>query len=92
VTPVATPERTCVGCRRRRPQDDLVRVRLHQGAVVPARPGDGGRGAYVCADETCLAAAQKKRAFARAFRAPAALDGTAAEAVTRIIESRKAVR
>jgi uncharacterized protein len=92
VTPAAAPERTCVGCRTRRPQAELVRVVLRDGVVVPAGPGAQGRGAYVCPDEMCLAAAQKKRAFARAFRAAAALQGEAEEAVTEIIESRKAVR
>ena len=92
MTPAAAPERTCVGCRTRRPQADLVRLVSRDGAVVPAGPGAQGRGAYLCPDEECLAAAQKKRAFPRAFRAAAALQGEAQEAITEIIESRKAVR
>lgn len=92
MTPVVAPERTCVGCRTRRPQAELVRVVLRQGVVVPAVPGAPGRGAYVCPDHECLAAAQKKRAFTRAFRSAAVLQGEAEEAVTEIIESRKAVR
>jgi hypothetical protein len=92
VTPVAVPERTCVGCRTRRPQATLVRVVLRQGTVVPAGRGAPGRGAYVCADEKCLAAAQKRRAFGRAFRAAAVMEHEAEEAVAQIIESRKAVR
>jgi predicted RNA-binding protein YlxR (DUF448 family) len=71
---VATPERTCVGCRRRRGQDELVRLAAVDGRVVPARPGAPGRSAYLCPQETCLEAAEKKRAFARAFRAPVTLD------------------
>jgi predicted RNA-binding protein YlxR (DUF448 family) len=92
VTRVTTPERTCVGCRSRRPQAELVRVVLRDGAVVPAETGAQGRGAYLCPDEKCLAAAQKRRAFGRAFRSAAAFDVQAQEAVTRIIDSRKAVR
>ena len=71
---MATPERTCVGCRRRRSQDELVRLAAVEGSVVPARPGASGRSAYLCPQETCLEAAEKKRAFARAFRAPVTLD------------------
>ena len=71
---MATPERTCVGCRRRRGQDELVRLVASQGRVVEARPGAPGRSAYLCPQETCLEAAEKKRAFARAFRGPVTLD------------------
>ena len=83
MTAVATPERTCVGCRRRRVQAELVRLAVDDGRVVAARPGAPGRGAYVCPDERCLEAAQKKRAFARAFRGPVTLDPSVREAITR---------
>jgi predicted RNA-binding protein YlxR (DUF448 family) len=76
VTAVATPERTCIGCRRRRGQDELVRLVADRGRVVRARPGAPGRGAYLCPDESCLDAAEKRRAFARAFRGPVTLDHT----------------
>jgi uncharacterized protein len=89
---VATPERTCVGCRRRREQADLVRLVLSQGVVVPAGPGAPGRGAYLCRDEGCLAAAEKKRAFARSFRGPATLSPAVRDAVTSTTDFRKAVR
>ena len=71
---VATPERTCVGCRRRRGQSELVRLVVEQGRVVKARPGAPGRSAYLCPEENCLEAAEKRRAFARAFRGPVTLD------------------
>ena len=74
VIAVATPERTCVGCRRRRGQDELVRLVAAHGRVVKARPGAPGRSAYLCPEENCLEAAEKKRAFARAFRGPVTLD------------------
>jgi uncharacterized protein len=83
VTPVAAPERTCVGCRRRRAQTDLVRLALEAGLVVPAKAGSHGRSAYVCPEVDCLDSAEKKRAFARAFRAPVTLDPTVRGAVTR---------
>lgn len=71
---VPTPERTCVGCRTRRPQGALVRLTVVNGRVIPAWPGAPGRGAYVCPAEECLEAADKRRAFARAFRGPAIMD------------------
>ena len=71
---VSTPERTCVGCRRKRSQDELVRLVAAQGRVVEARPGAPGRSAYLCPEQNCLEAAEKKRAFARAFRGPVTLD------------------
>ncbi len=92
MTPVAVPERTCVGCRTRRPQAALVRVVLRHGAVVPAGKGVPGRGAYLCPDHECLAAAQKRRAFTRAFRAAAVMEHEAEQAIAQTIESRKAVR
>jgi hypothetical protein len=92
VTLVASPERTCVGCRTRRPQAALLRVVVRHGAVVPAEKKAPGRGAYLCPDEACLAAAQKRRAFARAFRAAAVIEHEAEQAIAQMIESRKAVR
>lgn len=84
----AAPERTCVGCRRRRPQHELVRLHVRDGKVVPAQPGDEGRSAYLCPDEKCLTAAEKKRAFARAFRGPANPDPAVRRVVTRSATAR----
>jgi len=84
VTVVVTPERTCVGCRRKRGQAELVRLTAEGGCVVPARPGSPGRSAYVCPDQSCLEAADKRRAFVRAFRAPVTLDPAVRRAVARL--------
>ena len=81
---VATPERTCVGCRRKRGQAELVRLTAEGGCVMPARPGSPGRSAYLCPDKSCLEAAEKRRAFARAFRAPVTLDPAVRRAVARL--------
>jgi predicted RNA-binding protein YlxR (DUF448 family) len=85
---VAMPERTCLGCRARRPQPELVRLASRDGRVVPAWPGAPGRGAYLCPREECLEAAEKKRAFARAFRGPVIMD----PAVLREVARRAAAR
>lgn len=62
--PRHVPERTCVACRRKRPQAEFVRVtRTADGwRVLPG--GRTGRGAYVCADSpTCWAEKRLRRAF-----------------------------
>ena len=67
------PLRTCVGCRRRAPQVELVRIaRTLDGGLVVDRAAPG-RGAWLCAGQpACLEAAERRKAFDRAFRAPVA--------------------
>ncbi|GAA3700542.1 YlxR family protein [Zhihengliuella alba] len=70
-----SPQRTCIGCRQVADQTQLMRwVREKseggQTAVVPdLRRRMSGRGAWLHPDPACAAAAAKKRAFNRAFRA-----------------------
>lgn len=68
----SSPVRSCVGCGIRRPQGELVRLGLSaEGGVAVDRPRRlPGRGAYLCG-AGCLAAALKRKAFARAFRGKA---------------------
>jgi predicted RNA-binding protein YlxR (DUF448 family) len=67
----AVPVRTCVGCRQRQPQAQLLRVVLTpagQAAVSRTAPG---RGAWLCAPlGACLDVAQRRRGFERAWRQP----------------------
>lgn len=82
------PERTCVGCRAKAPQSDLVRiVRVGDGVQVDAQGVLPGRGAYLHPGRPdCAAQAAKKRALPRALKAvgvdaascAAALDAVAA--------------
>jgi predicted RNA-binding protein YlxR (DUF448 family) len=65
------PTRTCVGCRVRDAQDRLLRVVAGEGEVLPdPRRCLPGRGAYLHRRLECLALAERKRAFPRAFRLP----------------------
>lgn len=80
---MAAPERTCIGCRTRRDQAELVRLKVEGGLVRLARPGSPGRSAYLCPDPRCLEAAERRRAFARAFREPATLDSAVVRALKR---------
>jgi uncharacterized protein len=66
---MAQPLRTCIGCGGKASQRELVRLRLAEGRVVVDRARAGGRGAWVHAAQACLARAEKRRAFGRAFRA-----------------------
>ena len=60
--------RTCIGCRRARSVDGLVRIafvgdRLQPGRTLP------GRGAWICASEkSCLQRAATPERLRRAFR------------------------
>lgn len=61
------PERTCVGCGRKRGQAKLVRFRGGRtGLRVDLERGEG-RGAYLCPDVTCLEVTVKRKALQRAL-------------------------
>lgn len=67
------PERTCIGCGRRRGQEELVRFQVDEGVHPPRvvrsdRGSRAGRGAYLCVNPECLDAALGRRGFSRAFR------------------------
>lgn len=66
------PERTCVGCRIKRPKEELLRiVRKGEGRIEVDPEGKApGRGAYVCRDPDCVARAFRKGALGRALRKP----------------------
>ena len=71
------PMRTCIGCRARRPDHELVRVAVADGTLVVNQRGIG-RGAWMCRDESCMVLAGKTKAFSRAFRTKLA-DGVFAD-------------
>ncbi len=66
------PVRTCVACRTERQKRDLMRiVRAPDGSVSLDSTGRAaGRGAYLCADGSCWAAALKRKSIERALSAP----------------------
>ncbi len=63
------PLRKCTGCGEMKPKKELVRVvKDPEGAISLDRTGKkAGRGAYLCPDEACLAAARKARRLEKAF-------------------------
>ena len=64
-----TPERTCVACRTKRPQGELLRLTPQgEGVWVVQQRNRTGRGLYVCADSPACWQEKPQR---RAFRAQA---------------------
>lgn len=67
------PIRTCVACRATDEKRDLLRVvRQPDGSVQVDPKGKlSGRGAYVCAKETCIALARKQKKLERSLKVSA---------------------
>ncbi|NUT55040.1 MAG: YlxR family protein [Thermoleophilia bacterium] len=68
-----TPERTCAGCGRKRPQRELVRFAAREGTLVAGRT-EPGRGAYTCPRLACFEWAVDRRAFNRILRRSVRID------------------
>lgn len=68
--PGHVPERTCIGCGRKAPQHELVRIAVtRDGQVIVGRGiRASGRSAYICSDASCHKIAVKK--LDRALRRP----------------------
>ena len=65
----AGPIRTCVGCRRRRSPEALVRVVADGAGGVAIGRTLPGRGAWLCADDLgCIDRAARKDSLGRALR------------------------
>jgi predicted RNA-binding protein YlxR (DUF448 family) len=65
------PQRTCIGCRKKAPRSELLRL-VAEGSgstavLVDERRRMAGRGAWLHPSESCLALAVKRRAFGRAL-------------------------
>jgi uncharacterized protein len=66
---VSAPTRTCVGCGRKAPQQELVRFAAPTGVLeLDAGRRLPGRGAYTCKRPSCFERAESRRAFARTLR------------------------
>jgi len=64
------PQRTCLGCRQVKGQDQLLRLVCSPDGEILAdlRGRLPGRGAYLCVSRDCIATAVKRKQFDRAFR------------------------
>ena len=81
MTATHTPTRTCLGCRRRRPKGDMLRLVRRADGHVDADRAANGRGAYVCPDAECLERALKPGRLAHAFRKPSEARATLIDTV-----------
>ena len=67
--PSHTPERTCIGCRRKAGQAGLARVACRPDGSLAVGRSAPGRGAWLCTGSAaCFDAAVRRRAFGRALR------------------------
>ncbi len=85
------PGRTCLGCRRVRPRQALVRlVRGGDGVVVTDPRGTAvGRGAWVCPEEACVEQALQRGRLGHAFRKPCEVDKSLVEKVRGLWQQRQ---
>ena len=70
------PMRQCVGCRQMKPKKEMIRV-IKTGSEedvteisLDATGRKNGRGAYICPNSECLAAAIKSKGLERSFKMP----------------------
>ena len=67
------PVRTCAGCGRKAPQDELLRFVAHDGQLIPSAKGPG-RGVYTCRRLACFERATARRAFNRTLKTTVRVD------------------
>jgi len=81
-------ERRCIVTRETRPVDDMLRfVLAPDGSVVPdVRRRLPGRGVWVTAEREMVDTAERKRLFARGFKAEARVDPGLADRVDKLLE------
>jgi uncharacterized protein len=77
----AAPTRTCAGCGRKAPKQELIRFVARNGALA-ADPRGAGRGVYTCRRLSCFERARERRAFARTLRRTVRVDPALASLYT----------
>ncbi len=70
---MTAPTRTCVGCGRKAPQHELVRLAAADGVLRAGTPA-AGRSAYTCRRLSCFERALSRRAFNRTLRQTVRVD------------------
>jgi predicted RNA-binding protein YlxR (DUF448 family) len=77
----AKSRRTCAGCGRKAPQDELIRFVAGDGVLSPGRKTPG-RGVYTCRRLACFERATARSAFNRVLRQTVRLDPALARLYT----------
>jgi len=78
----AAPVRTCAGCGRKAPRNELIRYVARDGELTAGRH-EPGRGVYTCRRLQCFERAAANRGFARTLRTPVRVDLDLAHLYTR---------
>ena len=81
-----TPLRRCLGCRKRRRKDELIRLVYVEGRGVVVDEGQRmpGRGAYLCNDDGCLRIGLDGKAMSNAFKRRVTIDGNLRKSIESI--------
>lgn len=66
---MSAPTRTCAGCGRKAPKQELLRFVAREGVLTPSEQGSG-RGVYTCRRLSCFERAASSRAFSRTLKRP----------------------
>lgn len=63
------PMRTCIGCRKVRPKQELVRIVDNpEGLRIDHTGRLSGRGVYICPEKDCITAAFKNNGIRRSLK------------------------
>ncbi len=72
---MTAPTRTCLGCKKKANQEELIRIVISNGQVVPDFAQTlPGRGAYLHQQSECIKNAIDRRFISRALRVSAPID------------------
>jgi predicted RNA-binding protein YlxR (DUF448 family) len=85
VARVTVSTRTCIGCRKRGPADEMVRLALVAGRLTVARRERGpGRGASLHPRAVCIDGALRPGVLARAFKQPVDISSDTAQVLRQL--------
>lgn len=64
------PERTCIACRKKLPQNEMIRISLDKEGNIhfDDKKRSNGRGAYICKSNECMQKCIKNKALNRAYK------------------------
>jgi predicted RNA-binding protein YlxR (DUF448 family) len=81
-----TPLRRCLGCRKRRRKDELIRLVFVEGrsVVVDVVQRMSGRGAYLCNNDRCLHIGLNAKVMSSAFKKRVVVDGNLRKSIETI--------
>lgn len=68
------PERTCVGCRSKRPANEMARLCLTVDGELIVSSHSIGRGAWICRDSVCFEKVKRSGKLERALQVKSILN------------------